>query len=66
MTEPDRDHPRIAELVAFALGFTDRQTSLRVETHLAACEACCRTVAEAEDDPLLTLVRASRLKAPTE
>lgn len=62
MTDKPGVHPGKDELVAFGLGKLEPDAALKIETHLAECDACCETLLNLKDDTFVELVR--RTPAP--
>ncbi len=53
----DRNHPSPNQLAAFARGGLSDQDEQQIETHLAGCDSCCRTLSGLSDDTIVGLLR---------
>jgi hypothetical protein len=56
-------HPSAEELAAFDAGCLPAPQAAAVETHVAACQSCCRRLEEMPEDAFAALVRAYAGKA---
>ena len=53
-------HPEKDQLVAFGLGKLDPAEASQIEQHLEACQDCCSTILNLQDDTFVGLVRVSQ------
>jgi hypothetical protein len=53
------NHPSARQLAAFGQGLLAPTEAVSVEEHLTACGACCRTLQELPDAPLVSMLRAA-------
>ena len=63
MTDTHSSHPDAKQLQEFAMGMLDEIESKIIETHLTACDHCCRSISslESSEDQFVSSVRKALL-----